>query len=866
MKKIIIVDGNSLLFRAYFATNNPNAPLMRAKDGTPTNAVFAFSNMLTRIINSFKGEEHLLVVFDTGKKTFRHQELDTYKANRKPVDQDLIIQMPIARDLLKTLGVYTYELEGFEGDDIAGSAAKLAQNEGYDVNIYTSDKDFLQLIDKHIKVNLIKKGLSDIKVMDEETLFTDMGLRPNQIPDYKGLMGDASDNLKGIPGIGQKTAVKLLNELDNLENIIAEAPNRNGKIYESIIENQESGKLCKHLAEIKTDLSLPFKIEDTVYQGFDFNTLSDFCKKYDLKTLMNKINQKFIKTSAKQKELSYQVVNKLPKIEDKIIGIALDFDESNYYDSYINGLSIATKDNIYYLTRENVLNDTYLKEILNDKTILKCSYDFKAIKVGLSQINVSLNGNGFDLLLAAYLIDSSLNNDLDAVFNFFSVSLSHNEEETLSLFSDITQTVKRVSEIAYYALKLKDEAENQIKNLDLFDLYLNIELPLADVLAKMEIEGFPLHASKLNEIGQVFKDKQKDLENQIYAIAGEHFNISSPKQISELLVKLGIFEGDKKFSTSVDVLKKVAHKHEIIPLILEYRKYAKLTSTYIDGLVVHIHEDGKLHPRFNQAETTTGRLSSSNPNLQNISVRDEEGKLIRKAFYYDDDSYILSFDYSQVELRVLAALSNCKKLLDAFNNDEDIHEATAKHVFHKNEITSLDRRKAKAVNFGIVYGISDWGLSEQLDISALEARDIIKSFYASYPEIKEFMGNIITNAEKDGYVKTIFGRIRYLREIHDPNYQVREFAKRAATNAPIQGTAADLIKIAMVNIDKMLEKEHLNTKLVLQIHDELIFKVPKEEINIVTRKIKDLMEQVYPKLPVKLKVDGSYANTWYEAK
>ncbi|MCH5180670.1 MAG: DNA polymerase I [Erysipelotrichales bacterium] len=866
MKKIIIIDGNSLLFRAYFATFNPNAPLMRAKDGTPTNAIFAFSNMLSRIVNGFKGEERLLVVFDTGKKTFRHQELDTYKANRKPVDKELIEQMPIARELLSVLGIYTYELEGFEGDDIAGTAAKLAQKEGYEVSIYTSDKDFLQLIDKHIKVNLIKKGLSDIKIMDEETLMSEMGLRPSQIPDYKGLMGDSSDNLKGIPGIGQKTAVKLLNELDTLENIIEEAKNRTGKIYTSIIENQESGKLCKHLAEIKTDLTLPFSLEDTIYNGFDFNKLSEFCKRYDLKTLMNKMNQKFIKSTSKIVDIQFIEVNRIPNFDDKIIGIALNYDETDYYNSHVDGIAISTSNNIYYITSENAKNDEKLKEIIESNEIKKCCYDFKAIKVALSKIGFNLTGIAFDVLIASYIIDSSLNSNIDAVFNFFSTSLTRLEEENLNLFSDNSKAIKRTCEISFNSLRLKNEAERQIKDLDLFELYQNIELPLTDVLAKMEIEGFPLDAKQLQEIGQAFKDKQIELENKIYDIAGEKFNIASPKQISELLVKLGVFEGDKKFSTSVDVLKKVADKHEVIPLILEYRKYAKLTSTYIDGLIVHIHSDGKLHPKFNQAETTTGRLSSSNPNLQNISVRDEEGKLIRKAFFYNDDNYILSFDYSQVELRVLAALSNCTKLIDAFNNDEDIHEATAKHVFKKNEITSADRRKAKAVNFGIVYGISDWGLSEQLDISAFEAREIIKSFYETYPEIKYFMSNIITNAEKDGCVKTIFGRIRYLREIHDPSYQVREFAKRAATNAPIQGTAADLIKMAMVNIDKMLTDNHFKTKLVLQIHDELIFKVPRDELEIVSERIKYLMEQVYPKLPVKLKVDGSYAKTWYDAK
>lgn len=862
---MIIVDGNSLLFRAFFATFNPNVPLMRAKDGTPTNAVFAFSNMLSRIISGFKGDESFLVVFDTGKKTFRHQELDTYKANRKPVAPELIEQMPIARELLHAMGVYTYEMVGFEGDDIAGSTAKLAASHGYDVLIYTSDKDFLQLIDRNIKVNMIKRGLSDVKLMDEEALLADYGLKPEQIPDFKGLMGDPSDNLKGIPGVGEKTAVKLIKEYGNLENIIEASKDLKGKVYGSIVEFADSGRLCKHLAQIKTDLELPFSLEDTIYKGYNVTTLADFCKKYDLKTLMNKMGRRFAKKN-ESVELSYQIVKQIPHFQDKNIGLALNYDDQDYYNSDVFGLAIKTADNIYYISSADAKNDTYLHDILRDESIKKCCFDFKANKVALSRIGMELNGLGFDLLLATYIIDASINSDLDVVFNYYSVSLSE-IEESLSLFQDESKNIKRVCEIAYHATNLQNEAQRQIHDLGLDELYYEIELPLAIVLAKMEIEGFPLDAKKLNEIGDTFRTKQNELEQEIYKVANKKFNIASPKQVGEILVELGVFDGEKKQSTSVEILKKVRHKHPIVDLILEYRKYAKLTSTYIDGLQVHIHSDGKLHPHFNQALTSTGRLSSSNPNLQNISVRDEEGKLIRKAFYYhDNESLILSFDYSQVELRVLAALSHCQKLLDAFNEDQDIHQITAQHVFHQEEINSSLRRKAKAVNFGIVYGISDWGLAEQLDISSFEAREIIKNFYNAYPEIASFMSEIVQNAEKNGYVKTLFGRTRYLRELHDSNYQVHEFAKRAATNAPIQGTAADLIKIAMIQIDKLLSEKNFKTKLVLQIHDELIFRVPKDEIDIVAPLIKNIMENVYPKLGVKLKVDGSYATTWYDAK
>lgn len=871
MKKLTIIDGNSLLFRSFYATFHPGSPIMSTKEGIPTNAVFAFSNMMNKLVSDFDDSSYILVVFDTGKKTFRHQELDTYKANRKPLPEELKIQMPIAREFLHAMGISTYEMDGFEGDDIAGSVAKLAQKEGFEVSIYTSDHDFLQLIDSSISICMIRKGLRDIVVYTPEKLQEEYQLEPKQIPDLKGLMGDASDNLPGIPGVGQKTAIKLLNQYHTLEGVIEASKETKGKLYENILNHQEDGKLCKHLATISIDVEIPFSLEDTHYIGYDFNAMVSFCSKYELKSLLNKLSYEKAnrKQSVKKEEITFEEVEDLPFLPSGSIGLAIDLEKgiNNYHLAEVFGLSITIEQTSYYIKKDALLHAEIAKKVLLSSDIKKCCYDYKAIQVALARIGLEIHGLSNDFLIAAYLLDSSLENNARAILNYFGKDLTEEEQNSMEdLFAESSSCIKRTCEISYYALHLVPYIEQELKKADAFKLYEEMELPLTSVLAKMELEGFPLNAEELEKIASSFRQKISSLTLEIYELAGESFNIASPKQVGNILFqKLGLGDG-KKVSTSVDVLKKIEHKHPIVGKILEYRKYSKLVSTYVDGLKVHIHADGKLHPMFHQALTTTGRLSSSEPNLQNISVRDEEGKLIRKAFFYpNSDDYILSLDYSQVELRILASLSGCKKLIDAFNQDEDIHALTARHVFHKEEVTSEERRKAKAINFGIVYGISDWGLAEQLSISPFEAREIIQSFYQTFPEVLEFMRSIAENAEKDGYVKTLFGRTRYIREFHDSSYQVREFAKRAAFNAPIQGTAADIIKIAMIQIDHMLEEHHYKTKMISQIHDELIFKVPQEEINIVFPKIQELMENAC-QMTVKLKADGSYARTWYDAK
>lgn len=861
--KMIIVDGNSLLFRAFYATYNPYTPIMRTKDGVPTNALFAFSNMINKIVNDFKDDEHILVVFDTGKKTFRHEELETYKANRKPLPEDLKPQMPLAREYLNAMGIFTYEWEGYEGDDLAGSAAKLAAKNGYDVTLYTSDRDFLQLIDDDITVNLLKKGMSEIQVMNKEELWNTYELTPNQITDFKGLMGDPSDNLKGIPGVGQKTAVKLIKQFGTLEDIIAASANMKGKVYESIIANQEEGRMCKHIASIKIDLELPFSLDDTLYCGYDFSKIIDI-----LCTIWIKTTSKSSQLSPKQRKkendiINVEIVNRFPQslnVNSLSLAIASN---GEYNEAQVFGIAYAIGENTYFETIGDIKKDELLLKVLKDPSIQKYAYDYKAIKVALKMEGIELDGLSFDLLIAAYLLDSSLTNNPQSILSFFGKELK--AQESINLLDEYDYEI--TGYLAHYVSSLHDSVIQSLKKADSLSLFEDIEIPLVTTLSDMEIEGFPLNKETLLSIGNDFKDKLQIISKDIFELAGETFNISSPKQVGEILFnKLQFPSPTKKLSTSVEVLKKIEHQHPIVNKILDYRKYAKLISTYVDGMINHIHDDGKLHPMYNQAQTTTGRLSSSNPNIQNISIRDEEGKSIRKAFFYEDENYeILSFDYSQVELRILASLSNCQKLIDAFNNNDDIHSLTAKYIFKKDEITADERRKAKTVNFGIVYGISEWGLAEQLEITPMEARQIIKSFYETYPEILQFMSNVAHEAETNGYAKTMLGRIRYIREFHDSNFQIREFARRAAINAPIQGTAADIIKIAMINVEKKLKDNNLKTCIICQIHDELVFKVPKEELEIASKIIKYEMENAYP-LKCKLSVDGSHGRTWFDAK
>ena len=858
MKKIIIIDGNSLLFRAYYATSI-TGNIMHTKDGYPTNAIYAFSNMIRSITSSLKvGEDYIFVSFDTDKKTFRHQKMEEYKAQRKPVDEALKKQFLPSREFLDCLNIFHYELEGYEGDDLAGTVAKMASSQGFDVEIYTSDKDYLQLIDDNIHVNMIKKGLKEIVRYDEKKLFEDYSLTPPQVRDFKGLAGDPSDNIKGVPGIGDKTAIKLINQYGDLENIIESMKNETSKVAEKIYSHQDDARFAKEMATIITSCPIPFTLDDLIFKSPNFDKLASFYSKYEFFSLLKKIQVEIKNDSSLEPPIDVTYIDSLTDIKHIPSVFYLISDDVNYHKGKITKVVFSYKQQLYIFPIGSINDLLSLKTYFEEETILKSTFDVKRAICLLNKYSIRLKGVDLDFMLGTYLLDSSFGEDKKIVCSFYKetiVRLNNKEEEDYLL----TLNIEKHYQDCYKLLKERNA----------LDLYNNLELPLCKTLAKMEIEGFPLSRDVLKEINDDFKSKLLEIEDLIYSFAGYKFNISSPKQVGDLLFNKLNLPKNKKDSTSIEVLNSLVSYHPIVKLIILHRKYSKLVSTYTDNLQNYLFEDNKIHTIFHQALTSTGRLSSSDPNLQNISIKDDEGKLIRKAFFYDDDDYLLmSLDYSQIELRLLAIMANCQSLIEVFSHDGDIHSSTARKVFHIPEGMEVDpsmRRKAKAVNFGIVYGISSFGLAEQIDSSQGEAKNIIQSFYKAYPEIENYYKNLLSKAYEDLYVETMFGRRRYLKDLASDKHMVKEQAKRMAMNAPIQGTAADIIKSAMIKVDEALSKNNYKSKLVLQIHDELILKIYKDEKDEVYSLVKDIMENILDS-KIKLSVEGGVAKSWYETK
>ncbi len=865
-KKLIVVDGNSLLFRAFYATAyGDTTNIMRTKSGTPTNAIFAFANMVTKILQGFKGGEYFFVGFDADGHTFRKEQYADYKANRKPCPPELVPQFPISRELLNSLGIKNYEEHGIEADDICGTVAKWGSSNGFEVMVYTSDKDYLQLIDDNITVSLLKTGLSNMEIMNSVTMPEKFGFSPKQIIDYKGLRGDSSDNLPGIPGVGDKTAVKLIQEYGSFDAIIEAAQAMKSKVGENIRTYVDQGRQCYDLATIKTDCALPFNLEDCLYKGYQFKDVNEFAQKYELKQFISRLPQTMKKQDKKTIEFKPVKADSAEPFEnDSEIGVAFDVDYTSYHDCVINGVAISNLSNTLYIEYDKLIGDAAFKKIMENANVKKHVFDGKATFYISNRMGIDFKGLENDILLAAYLLDSTVTSNPRLVFASFGIDIE--SDETIDLFN--TSKFLETSKMAYSALSLKEKITTNLKEEDDYELYKDVELPLSLVLAKMELTGMPVHKEVLSQIGKEFKIKRDSLEKEVIEMAGHPFNLNSPKQIAEVFFgELGIRD-PRGGSTGVDAMNDLKDEYPIVAKLLEYRKYAKLISTYIEGIAPHIDASGYVHTYFNQAQTATGRLSSSSPNLQNISTRDPESKLIRKAFYYDEADYtIVSFDYGQIELRILASLSKCQKYLDVFNSveDRDVHSETAKLIYHTEEITSLQRRTAKAVNFAIIYGTTVYGLADQIGCSPKEAQQLIKNFYYAYPEVGEFLQKTVTEASSQGFVTTMFGRRRYLREINDPNYAKRESARRQALNAPVQGTAADLMKIVMVKIENFLEENNYKTKLILQIHDELMFKVPSDEMETVIPQIKNIMETTVA-LPVKLVTEMGEGKTWYEVK
>lgn len=849
MKKMLLVDGNSLLFRAYYAT--AYGSIMRSKDGTPTNALFALANMLNKVLDNVK-PDYALIAFDTDRKTFRHEQYQDYKAGRKPAPEDLVAQFPLAREMVTKMGLKCYELAGYEADDIVATMAKMGEASNCKVEIFSSDRDLFQLISEKITVNVPKKGTSDILAVTPSVCKEEYGLLPSQVTDYKGIFGDTSDNIKGIKGIGEKGALKLLEEFGSLEGIYENIDKISGKLKEKLIEGKEDGIYSKELATICCEVPLDFGVEDIAYTGIK-DSLVEFYQKYDMISLIKKIS------FSNKEKFSYEEVSDIEKgFLGQDLGVYVYFKGTNYHFSDLEGVAFSNENKTYYVKKDNLLNSLNIRNYLENIKYKKICYDIKASIIIFNRLGINPKGFDFDFKIACYLLDSSMKDDIYTVFNTIGVILPDiKDESNIGEFASL---------VAFNSFKLKEEYISRMKEKEVYSMFNNMEMPLVYTLIDMENNGVRVDRNILEDIGVEFRFKLNMLESDIHRLAGKKFNIASPKQVGEVLFDdLGL-TSNRKRSTSSEELAKLVGEHEIVEYILQYRKYAKLLSTYIDSLGNFVCEDGKIHAIFNQTLTQTGRLSSSEPNMQNISVRDEESKSIRKAFLPSKD-YLLSIDYSQVELRVLASLSNDETMIKYFESEEDVHTMTASAIFDmpKEMVTNSMRRQAKAVNFGIVYGISDWGLSEQIGCTPSEAKRFINKYFETFPSIKEYLDKLVEDCKEKGYVTTILGRRREVNEINSSSYMEREFGKRVAMNTPIQGSAADIIKVAMININNYLKTNNYKSQMIMQIHDELVFDISEDEKEVLIPTLTKMMEEA-SNLNVRLKAESGIGKDWYSAK
>ena len=858
MKKLLLLDGNSMLFRAYYATLYTHR--MTTSNGIPTNAVYGFVMMLNKAIDIIEPDE-ILVAWDAGKPTFRHKQFSAYKGTRKPLDEELIVQFPIVREYLDAAGIKRYEQEGYEADDIIGSMAKCCKD--VQTTILTSDRDLLQLIDATTHVLLMKKGLSEMDLMDEQNLLDTYGITPSQVIEMKGLMGDTADNIPGVQGVGEKTALRLLNQYSTVENVYAHIDEVKGKLKEKLEKDKDNAFMSLELATIYTKMELPFELCDCEFSGIQ-EAVNGFYEKYEMRSLVNRTKQ------TKNEKWPLKEVDHFEMIQDEDVMIMPVCSQEPYLDQKLYGFMVPLDKTIYYISVENALEDANFKKLLEKKKII--TWDTKEMMHLLDRYGFKWNEFSDDLHIAGFLLNSTAT-DSDALIealhislpeSFHDVSKKTKEEPAYS----VTREKAICHSLTQQLFEKRSEIRSSLKSQNVISLYEDIEMPLAYVLFSMEKEGISIQESFLDEYGALLNQKLDELAQQIYGHAGMIFNINSPKQLANVLFdELNLSGGGKKRSTSADVLEKLRGKHPIIEDILEYRKIAKVLSTYIDGLKKHIRSDEKIHTCFNQTMTQTGRLSSSDPNLQNISIRDELGKEIRKAFVAQEGYHLLSADYSQIELRMLAHMANEDHMIRAFNEDLDIHTKTATLIFGctPEEVDDQKRRIAKTVNFGIVYGQTEFGLSSQLHITRKEAGEFMQMYFDSYPKIHQYMNQLIDFCKENGYVETLFHRRREIPEINDKNFMTREFGKRAAMNAPIQGSAADLIKIAMLKMDKALKDANVQSKMLLQIHDELIFLVPDNELDLMQNLVKDTMENAM-ELKVPLKASISVGKSWYEAK
>lgn len=874
--KLVLIDGNSIVYRAFFAL-----PLLNNDKGVYTNAVYGFTTMLMRILEEEK-PTHILVAFDAGKTTFRHDSYKEYKAGRQKTPPELSEQFPITREVLKAFDIPHYELPMYEADDIIGTLSKQAKEDNWEVKVISGDQDLLQLVSDEITVDLTRKGISEVDSYTPSFLQEKMGLRSDQIIDLKALMGDSSDNIPGVPGIGIKTATKLLQAHETLESVYEALDQLSGKKMKENLETYKGDAyLSQQLATIDVDAPIEVAIKDAAYNGYDAQKLLTTFKDLGFQSLVSRIDGVDSVESENQplEELSFAIAEEVTEdILSENDAVLIEMISDSYHTEDIQAIGISRGESVTVIPTDIALDSLVFKKWAEDASKKKVVFDSKQTIVALANRGIYIKGIVFDMVLASYLLKPSENHhDIPSIAHRLGrTDVKYDEEvygkgakQHVPSFEIVAEHVARKVAIVD---QLQDELVADLKENNQYELYTELELPLSPILAKMEHTGVRVDVEQLKEMGNDLDERLKGIEKEIIDDAGEEFNVNSPKQLGVILfenLKLPVIKKTKTgYSTAAGVLEQLIDEHPIISKILLYRQLKKLHSTYIEGLLKVVHKDtNKIHTRFNQALTQTGRLSSIEPNLQNIPIRLDEGRKIRKAFIPDaDDMVIFAADYSQIELRVLAHIAEDEKLIEAFNDQIDIHTQTAGNVFHVpyEEVTSEMREQAKAVNFGIVYGISDYGLSQNLGITRKEAKDFIDRYFAVYPGVKVYMEEIVQQAKHDGFVSTLMNRRRYVPEITARNFNVRSFAERTAINTPIQGSAADIIKQAMIDLQHALEKENLEARMLLQVHDELILEAPTSELERLKVLVPEVMEQTVS-LIVPLRVDYSYGKNWYDA-
>ncbi|HDC9794425.1 TPA: DNA polymerase I [Staphylococcus aureus] len=876
MNKLVLIDGNSLSFRAFYAL-----PLLSNKAGIHTNAVYGFAMLLEKILKEEK-PNHFLVAFDAGKTTFRHEKYSEYKGGRQKTPPELSEQFPYIRQLLDAYHIKRYELDNYEADDIIGTLSKEADKAGFQTIIITGDRDLTQLATDNVTIYYTKKGVTDVDHYTPDFIAEKYnGLTPNQIIDMKGLMGDTSDNIPGVAGVGEKTAIKLLNQFDTVEGVYEHLDEISGKkLKEKLQNSKEDALMSKELATINVDSPIEVKLEDTLMTHQDEQQEKiELFKKLEFKQLLADIDQSASGEDAIEK--TFEIETSFDNVDFtslKEATIHFELDGGNYLRNNILKFSLFTGEKHIVINADDIINYAELVSWLENPNTKKVVYDAKKTYVASHRLGIDIQNISFDIMLASYIIDPSRTiSDVQSVVSLYGQSFV---KDDVSIYGKgkkfkvpeddvLNPYVASITDAIYFA---KPNMDKQLEEYNQVELLADLELPLAKILSEMEEIGIYTDVHDLEEMEKEIQEKLDVLIRNIHDAAGEDFNINSPKQLGVVLfetLQLPVIKKTKTgYSTAVDVLEQLQGEHPIIDYILEYRQLSKLHSTYVEGLQKVISDDQRIHTRFNQTLAQTGRLSSVDPNLQNIPVRLEEGRKIRKAFKpTSKDSVILSADYSQIELRVLAHITQDESMKEAFINGDDIHTATAMKVFgvEADQVDSLMRRQAKAVNFGIVYGISDYGLSQSLGITRKKAKAFIDDYLASFPGVKQYMSDIVKDAKALGFVETLLHRRRYIPDITSRNFNLRGFAERTAMNTPIQGSAADIIKLAMVKFAQKMKETTYQAKLLLQVHDELIFEVPKSEVDSFSEFVEEIMENAL-QLDVPLKVDSSYGATWYDAK